>query len=73
MVLEIWKNQEAEMNGQAQDGSSWTEHFLSPVIPAELWKTPVISVFCSSFSILYTNKALKLEWFIFEDQLSFRP
>lgn len=28
MVLEIWKDQEAEVNGQAQHESSWTEHFL---------------------------------------------
>lgn len=36
MALETWKNQEAEVNGWAQDGSQWTEHLLSPVIPAEL-------------------------------------
>lgn len=35
MGLEIWKNQEAEVNGQPQDGPHRTEHFLSPVIPAE--------------------------------------
>lgn len=65
MVLEIWNNQDAEVNGWVQDGSYWTEHLLSPDIPGELWKTPVISVSCSSLSILHANKALKPEWFTF--------